>query len=226
MQMAILIRSLYVGDISGKKMNQLKDKVILITGAGKGAGRALALAFAEHGALIAANDISPVNVEEVVAQIIAHGGKAKAYIEDVAKKVGVQYLVKSVEDDFGKIDILINHAAVEPHMPLLNMDEWDWHRTLDVNLTGMFLTMQSVGRIMRERGRGAILNIVAGTGESAKKDAGAYLSSKAGAVVLSQQADRELSPHGIRVYAVENSANVINDVMSTLEAWRRNEGIA
>lgn len=226
MQMAILIRSLYVGDISGKKMNQLKDKVVLITGAGKGAGRALALAFAEHGALIAANDISPVNVEEVVAQIIAHGGKAKAYIEDVAKKVGVQYLVKSVEDDFGKIDILVNHAAVEPHMPLLNMDEWDWHRTLDVNLTGMFLTMQSVGRIMRERGRGVILNIVAGTGESAKKDAGAYLSSKAGAAVLSQQADRELSPHGIRVYAVENSANVINDVMSTLEAWRRNEGIA
>ncbi len=111
-------------------------------------------------------------------------------------------------------------------MPLLNMDEWDWHRTLDVNLTGMFLTMQSVGRIMRERGRGVILNIVAGTGESAKKDAGAYLSSKAGAAVLSQQADRELSPHGIRVYAVENSANVINDVMSTLEAWRRNEGIA
>ena len=69
MQMAILIRSLYVGDISGKKMNQLKDKVVLITGAGKGAGRALALAFAEHGALIAANDISPVMYKCVSAVI-------------------------------------------------------------------------------------------------------------------------------------------------------------
>lgn len=207
-------------------MNDLKGKVVLITGAGKGAGRALALAFAERGALVAANDISPINVEEVAAEIAAHGGQAKAYIEDVAKKVGVQYLVKSVEDDFGKIDILVNHAAVEPHTPLLHMDEWDWHRTLDVNLTSVFLTMQSVGRMMKKQGHGAILNIVAGSGEGAKKDAGAYLSSKAGAAVLSQQADLELSPHGIRVCAVENSADVINDVMFMLDAWRHNEGIA
>jgi 3-oxoacyl-[acyl-carrier protein] reductase len=199
-------------------MNQLKDKVVLITGAGKGTGRALALAFAERGALVAANDISPINVEAVVAEIIAHGGQAKAYIEDVAKKVGVQYLVNSVEDDFGRIDILVNHAAVEPHTPLLTMDEWDWHRTLDVNLTSVFLTMQSIGRMMKANGHGKIINIAAGAGEDAKKDAGAYLSSKAGAAALSQQADLELSPHGIRVYAVKNSANVIHDVMSVLEA--------
>jgi len=196
----------------------LKDKVVLITGAGKGAGRALALAFAERGAVVAANDISPINLEDVVAEIISRGGQAKAYIEDIAKKVGVQYLVKSVEDDFGRIDILINHAAVEPHSSLLTMDEWDWHRTLDVNLTGAFLTMQSVGRMMRDQGHGEILNIVAGTGEGLKKDAGAYLSSKAGLAVLSAQADYELSPHGVRVYAVENSSDVVNDVMSLLEA--------
>ena len=130
-------------------MKNLKDKVVLITGAGKGAGRALALAFAERGAIVAANDISPVNVEQVVAEIVARGGKAKAYIEDVAKKVGVQYLVNSVEEDFGGIDILVNHAAVEPHTSLLEMDEWDWHRTLDVNLTGAFLMIQSAGRMMR-----------------------------------------------------------------------------
>ncbi len=145
----------------------LKDKVVLITGAGKGAGRALALAFAERGAVVAANDISPVNVELVVAEIEACGGKAKAYIEDVAKKVGVQYLVNSVEDDFGGIDILVNHAAVEPHTSLLDMDEWDWHRTLDVNLTGAFLTTQSAGRMMREQGHGVILNIVTGPSRGA-----------------------------------------------------------
>jgi 3-oxoacyl-[acyl-carrier protein] reductase len=196
----------------------IKDKVVLITGAGKGAGRELALAFAERGAIVAANDISPINLEDVVAEIIAHGGQAKAYIEDIAKKVGVQYLVKSVEDDFGRIDILVNHASVEPHSTLLNMDEWDWHRTLDVNLTGAFLAMQSVGRMMREQGYGEILNIVAGAGEGLRKDAGAYLSSKAGLAVLSDQADRELSPHGVRVYAVENSSDVVNDVISLLEA--------
>ena len=198
--------------------NNLKDKVVLITGAGKGAGRALALAFSERGAVVAANDISPINVESVIAEIEAHGGKAKAYIEDVAKKVGVQYLINSVEDDFGGIDILVNHAAVEPHTSLLDMDEWDWHRTLDVNLTGAFLMTQSVGRVMREKGKGVILNIVAGSGKGGNKDAVAYLSSMAGLAALSHQADRELSPHGIRVYAIENSADVVKDVMSMLEA--------
>lgn len=185
-------------------MNDLKDKVVLITGAGKGAGRVLAEALAQYGAIIAANDISPVNVEEVVAQINANGGNAKAYIDDIAKKVAAQALIKYVEDDFGRIDILINHAAVEPHTPLLKMDEWDWHRTLDVNLTGAFLMIQSVGRVMRERGRGVIINIVPGADQKVEREAGAYFASMAGLAELSRQADRELSPFGVRVYAVEN----------------------
>ncbi len=201
-------------------MNYFTDKVVLVTGAGKGAGRALALAFAERGALIAANDISPINVELVVAEIETCGGKAKAYIEDVAKKVGVQSLVNSVEEDFGGIDILVNHASVEPHTTLLDMDEWDWHRTLDVNLTGAFLMTQSAGRMMREKGNGVILNIVSGPsrGGDAQRDAAAYLSSMAGLAALSRQADVELSPHGIRVYAIENSVDVVKDVMLLLEA--------
>jgi NAD(P)-dependent dehydrogenase (short-subunit alcohol dehydrogenase family) len=154
---------------------ELNDKVVLITGAGKGTGRALAEALAEHGAFVAANDISPINVEQLVTQIIANGGKAKAYIEDVAKKVGVQSLIHDVEEDLGGIDILINHAEVEPHTSLLDIDEWDWHRTLDVNLTGAFLMMQSVGRMMRAKGNGVIMNIVARTGKGSE-DAGAYLS--------------------------------------------------
>ena len=132
-------------------MKELKDKIVLITGAGKGSGRLLAKAFSERGAIIAANDISPVNVENVVEEINQQGGHAKAYIEDVAKKVGVQNLVNQVEDDFSCIDVLINHAAVEPNVPLLNMDEWDWHRVLDVNLTGAFLMTQSTGRVMRSK---------------------------------------------------------------------------
>ena len=199
-------------------MNKFENKVVLITGAGKGAGRALAEAFAEHGAFVAANDISPINVEEVVDEIISRGGKARAYVEDIAKKVGVQAVVNSVEDDFGRIDILVNHAAVEPHGPLLKMDEWDWHRTLDVNLTGAFLMMQSVGRVMSAKGGGRILNLVAGPTEGGVKEAGAYFASKAGLAELSKQADVELSPHGVRVIAVENSADVVNRIFLLLEA--------
>jgi 3-oxoacyl-[acyl-carrier protein] reductase len=98
------------------------------------------------------------------------------------------------------------------------MDEWDWHRTLDVNLTGAFLMMQSVGRVMQAKGQGVILNIVTSAGRGLVKETGAYLSSMAGLAELSRQADLELSPHGVRVYAVENSVNIVQDVMSTLEA--------
>lgn len=191
----------------------LKDKVVLITGAGKGTGRALALAFAERGAIVAANDISPVNVEQVVAEIISCGRRAKAYIEDVAKKVGAQALVNCVEEDFGGIDILINHAAVEPHTSLLEMDEWDWHRALDVNLTGAFLMIQSAARVMKGKGGGEILNIVAESGKGA-----AYLASMAGLKALSQSAESELNLRGIRVHTIENSADVVKVVMSALEA--------
>jgi NAD(P)-dependent dehydrogenase (short-subunit alcohol dehydrogenase family) len=200
-------------------MNDLKGKVILITGAGKGAGCSLAEALAEHGAFVAANDISPINVDEVVSKINARSGKAKTYIEDVAKKVGVQALVKAVEDDLGGIDILINHAEVEPLASLLDMDEWDWRRALEVNLTGAFLMLQSVGRMMRAKGRGTIMNIIAGTGggPDAHREAGAYIASKAGLAALSYQADMEFSPYGIRVYVVENSEGVVNNVLSLLE---------
>src|SRR5690349_18011389 len=185
-------------------MNKFKEKVVLITGAGKGSGRILAQAFAGHGSLVAANDISPINVEEVVRQIIAKGGQARTYIEDVAKKVGVQHVVNQVEDDFGRIDILINHAAVEPHVPLLELDEWDWHRVLDVNLTGAFLMTQSVGRLMRTQRSGVIINLITEATRAENTEA-AFIASMSGLEGLTRQAARELGPHGIRVYLVKNS---------------------
>jgi len=178
--------------------DDFKDKVVLITGAGKGYGRALAETFAARGACVAANDISPVNLDPLVAQ---SNGLIKAYVDDVAKKVGAQTVVKQAEDDFGKIDILINHAAVEPHVSLLDMDEWDWHRVLDVNLTGAFLMMQSAGRVMKEKGSGVIVNLIMANPPEARKEA-AYLASMHGLVSLTRSAAQELSLFGIRVHAV------------------------
>ena len=198
-------------------MNSLKDKVVLITGAGKGSGRTLARALAGRGAIVAANDISPVNVEEVVEEINQQGGRAKPYIEDVAKKVGAQNLINQVEGEFGRIDILINHAAVEPHIPLLDMDEWDWHRVLDVNLTGAFLMTQSVGRVMRGQGSGVIINLITANQNSVQNEA-AFITSMQGLEAFTHQAARELSPHGIRVYAVENTGEkTIDAVLALLE---------
>lgn len=170
---------------------------------------------------MAANDISPVNVDAVVDAIRERGGCAKAYIEDVAKKVGVQHLIKQVEDEFGRIDILVNHASVEPHTPLLDMDEWDWHRVLDVNLTGAFLMTQSVGRVMRARGKGVIVNLIAGLSSSPSRgsEAGsAFIASMSGLQGFTQQAARELTPYGIRVHAVDSGGGqVVGEVMALLD---------
>lgn len=198
-------------------MDKLKEKVVLITGAGKGSGLVLAQAFAEGGAIVAANDISPINVEEVVKQILAKGGRAKAYIEDVAKKVGVQNIIKQVEDDFGRINVLINHAAVEPHIPLLDMDEWDWHRVLDVNLTGAFLMTQSVGRVMRAQGSGVIINLITRSTRDGMSGA-AFIASMEALDGLTQQAARELSPHGIHVYSIDNiQEKIVESVFAMLD---------
>jgi 3alpha(or 20beta)-hydroxysteroid dehydrogenase len=179
----------------------MEGKIVLITGAGKGKGRALAEELSRGGALIAANDISPVNLDELVKR---GGGKVKAYTEDIVKKVAIQSIINQVEDDFGRIDILINHAAVEPRIALLDMDEWDWHRVLDVNLTGAFLAMQSAGRVMRTQGSGVIINIITASGSQGGQagNKAAYLASMYGLLELTRSASVELAPFGIHVHAV------------------------
>ena len=198
------------------RVTELAGRVALITGAGKGAGRLLAQALAKRGALVAANDISPVNVEQVVDQINAQGGTAKAYIEDVAKKLGAQYIIKQVEEDFGRIDILVNHASVEPHVPLLEIDEWDWHRVLDVNLTGTFLMTQSVGRLMRVQGGGMIINLITAAEGPGMAASASFAATMSGMEGFSRQATAELSPYGIRVHAVQSGEEVVNRVMALL----------
>jgi NAD(P)-dependent dehydrogenase (short-subunit alcohol dehydrogenase family) len=182
-------------------MGDFKDKVVLVTGAGKGAGRAVAEAFAAREAILAVNDVSPVNLDETVKHIREAGGKVKDYVEDVAKKMPVQTLLNQVLDDWGRIDVLVNCAEVEPVHALLDMDEWDWQRTLDVNLSGAFLLTQSLGRIMREKGGGVIVHV----GERAKgpEQRAAYFASKAGLAALSALAAVELADHGIRVFHVQ-----------------------
>ena len=200
-------------------MNELTGKVILITGAGKGSGRLLAQAFAEHGASVAANDISPMNVEQVVEQINSQGGQAKAYVEDVAKKLGAQYIVNQVEEDFGHIDILINHASVKPRVPLLAIDEWDWHRVLDVNLTGAFLMTQSAGRLMRAQGGGVIVNLIA-TKVPGMETSAAFAATMSGLEGFTRQAAAELNPYGIQVHFVESDDEVVSRVIALFEEKR------
>ncbi len=196
---------------------RLKNKVVLITGAGLGLGRALALALAGQGVRLALNDLTRINLDPLAAEIQAVGGEARLYENDISRKLDLQSLVQDVLADYGRIDVLVNHASVQPHHPILGMDEWDWRRTVDVILTGTFLASQSVGRVMAEQGGGVILNIGPRPGPQSAEPRAAYLAAKAGVLAFSRAAAEELAEHGVQVLTLEPAEDHQTSLAAALE---------
>jgi NAD(P)-dependent dehydrogenase (short-subunit alcohol dehydrogenase family) len=181
----------------------LQGQVALVTGAGLGVGRSIAEALASAGVTIAANDLTPLNVERTVASIQSSGGSAVAYIEDLTRGMPIRAMIDRVTTDLGRLDILVNAAQVRHPSGLLAMDEWDWQRTMDVNLTAPFLLMQTAARHMQSQGAGVILNIAV-DGISGPPISGlpAYYAGKSGLAALSRAAAEELLAYNIRVHAI------------------------
>lgn len=181
----------------------LQDQVVLIIGAGRTPAPALAAALSAQGASIAANDLSPVLLDPLGAAVAAQGGTIRTYVADATRGMPLHAMLDEVLEDFGRIDILINNPRIQPETPLLEMDEWDWQRTIEMNLNGPFLVTQRVARRMKEQGHGIILNLVDTQASSLEAPGrAAYAASQQGLLTLSLAAARELIAYNIRVHTL------------------------
>lgn len=184
---------------------QFEDRVVLVTGAGRGIGRALALAFAREGAEVVVHYGSSRDAAERTAEEVRSLGRQPLVAHaDMAQKIEIDRLYDQAVAHFGRLDVLVNNAAVFSSTPLEQVTEEEWDRVLDVNLKGVFFSCQAAAGLMLGRGQGVIVNLSSGGGLAAwpgYRTSPAYAASKAGVIMLTRHLARDLAPH-VRVNCV------------------------
>ena len=183
---------------------QCAEKVVLVTGAQQGIGRAIAVEFAAAGADIAVNWLDDEDgAESVAGEIRGRGRRAMPIRADVAVIEQVQSMVAAAEDALGPIDVLINNAGVFPRVPFLDLTEDDWDYVLDVNLKGSCFCAQAVAKTMVSAGRtGVIMNLTSGAAFRSSPRGVHYVASKGGVLSMTRAMALELAPYRIRVNAI------------------------
>jgi NAD(P)-dependent dehydrogenase (short-subunit alcohol dehydrogenase family) len=175
----------------------------IVTGAGRGMGRAVAMGLAAEGASVVLAEVDGPAGQEVAAAIEGAGGRALVVQGDIARIDDVRALFKAAVDEFGTVDILVNNAGIGIPKPLLEYTEADWDRQLGVNLKGLFFATQEAARVMIPRRRGKIVNFASTAAfVSSSTPETAYDISKGGVRQLTVSVAAELAPHGINVNAV------------------------
>ncbi len=180
----------------------LRNKVAIITGGGRGIGRAIALAFAKAGADLAVVSRTRSELEAVASEIHNLGRQVLVVVADVSDPIKVMRMVKATLRELGRVDILVNNAAFAAPRSVVGTSLEDWNRTLEVNLTGVFLCSQAVLAHMLEQGEGKIINISSGSGVRGSPGNAAYSASKAGVIAFTQALAGEVRETGIQVNVI------------------------
>ena len=180
----------------------LQDKVAVITGAGAGIGKAIALAFAREGCDIAVCDVMEETAQKTVSEIEALGRKSAAYIVDVTDSEAVKETMDKIIDNFHQINILVNNAGITRDGLLVRMSDADWQAVLNVNLNGTFIFSRAASRYMMKQRSGSIVSIASIIGLIGNAGQANYSASKAGVIGLTKSLAKELASRGVRANAI------------------------
>ena len=180
-------------------MSQLAEQIAVVTGAGRGIGRAIALKFAAEGADVACVSRTQENSEKVAAEIRALGRKAWAHAVDVADAGAVNAAAEKILTECGRVDILVNNAGVTRDNLLMRMSETDWDAVLDTNLKGAFLFTKAFSRALLKQRSGRIINVASVIGLTGNAGQCNYAASKAGLIGFTKSVAREMASRGITV---------------------------
>jgi NAD(P)-dependent dehydrogenase (short-subunit alcohol dehydrogenase family) len=181
----------------------LTGRVALVTGASRGIGEAIAQAFAQHGAEVIVSSRKQEACDEVAARIVAAGGKARAIACHIGDMEALQSLFAQVQAACGHLDVLVNNAATNPYYGhVLDTDLGAFQKTVDVNIRGYFFASVLAGRMMREQGRGSIINVASVNGVRPGPKQGIYSITKGAVLNMTKAFAKECGPHGIRCNAI------------------------